>query len=455
MANPVPSSFEPLASSNPVPADTDAMSTLGAQYTSTAAEIAQQASNLQQLSNNSSDAWKSKAGTVFTSKASDLATRITQAQQRYTTAGQALSAAAEPMYQAQQQAYAAVAQAQEAQSTMSANAPAPAAPAGSPPPTDAQKAAAATAASNYSAASDSLSSAQSSFNSAVDAYHTAASNAANAINHELGSDPLKDSWFQAHFEWLVKFFKILSYIIMGLAIIALLIACPFSAGLIAGILGVSMEALATVGTVIGWTMFAVGMGQTIFDGVAAGEGLQSWSAFAMDIVGDASFGIGKGAEAFGEGAVDAGTDAGKDAASDAADDAAQKSFFDTDPKTAHNTWVEANPDEAGPGAFVFSSSAIAAEAAAVGKTAGSAAAKGIADAAEAAKADGVVGNLTALGSQSSDIADDLAKLNAINAAVPNVAQISSNITKLTAAAVASGAFQWGSFGITIYGLATG
>jgi uncharacterized protein YukE len=101
MANSVPSSFEPLASSNPVPADTDAMSTLGQQYTSTAAQIAQQASNLQQLSNNSSDAWKSKAGTVFTSKASDLATRITQAEKRYTTAGQALTGAAEPMYDAQ------------------------------------------------------------------------------------------------------------------------------------------------------------------------------------------------------------------------------------------------------------------------------------------------------------------------------------------------------------------
>jgi uncharacterized protein YukE len=497
----VPSSFAPLASSNPVPADTDAMTSLGQQYTQTAALIAQQASDLQQLSSDSGGFWQSKAGTKFASKASGLASRVSQAQDRYSTAGTALTNAAGPMNDAQQQAYAAVAAAQEAQAAMTANAPSPAPAAGSPPLTSAQKAAAATAASNYGEAQDSLSSAQANFNSAVDDYNTAASTAAKAINDELDHDPLKDSWFQAHFGWLLKFFKILSYIVMALAIIALLIACPFSAGIIAGIVGVSMSTLATVGAIAGWTAFAIGIGQTIFDGVGAGEGLESWTSFALDIVGDASFGVGLGAAKAGDSVVDAATDAGKEAkiasatadaktaGSDAAntvktsalDAVSSKASADasqefTDMAKAHNAYLAANPGAAGPSAF--SPADIIAGAKAAGENAAKAAlddtsivAKATADATKAytdsaaaeietavkaATADKAIntlsGNLTSLATGSSDITKQIAALNAINKTIPNVAKVGTSITKLKGIAGVAGVFATAGFGLSTYGV---
>ena len=468
MTNTMPASFEPLASSNPVPADTDALTSLGQQYTATANEIEQQANTLQQLSNNSSDSWKSKAGSVFVSKASSLATRITQAQQRYTTAGAALTAAAEPMDQAQQQAYAAVQQAQEAQATMTANAPGPAPAKGSPPPTAEQKAAAATAASNYSQAEDSLSQARSTFNAAVDDYHTAASTAANAINKELGGDPLKDSWFQAHFQWLMNFFHILAIIVMALAAVALMIALPGVGALIDGI---GLGALAGgFSTFVGVFGAAVGIGQTIFDAKAVSVGLGTWKTLAFDIVGDLTFGIGKGAEYLGSTIVKDATGAAEKAAGDAASQGAKDAFADTAKndymasRAGHNTWVADNPDAAGDGAFVFANttySGMKAGAQAAGEAAassGAAAAAAKAAAAAASKAVGMVSegaegsNIVAAWSMSGDLAEDLGKLNAIGGLVPGVWKVGAGATALKGIAGIDGIFQLGAFGMAGYGI---
>jgi hypothetical protein len=364
----VPTSFEPLASYNPVPADTDAMTSLGQQYTTTANLIQSQAETLQNLSNNSSDSWKSQAGTVFVSKASSLATRITQAQQRYVTAGQALTKAAEPMYNAQQQAYAAVQQAQEAQSTMNANAPGPAPAPGSPAPTAAQQAAAKTAASNYSAAEDSLNQATSQFNSAVEDYKDAASAAAKAINHELGSDPLKDSWFQAHFAWLLEFFHILSIIVMALAALALLICLPGVGAMLdlgLGAVGLGVDGgvsavLSTVSTVIGWGSAAIGVGQTIFDGAAAKAGLENWKSFIYDMVGDVTFGVGQAASKFATSAADA----AKGATTDAASTAAKTSVINKATADGAADYIKNNATT------VISNDALTAGAKAAGETAG-------------------------------------------------------------------------------------
>jgi uncharacterized protein YukE len=467
MALSTPASFEPLSSSNPVPADTDAMTSLGQQYTSTAAMIEQQANDLQQLSNSSADAWKSKAGSVFTSKASSLSSRITQAEQRYKTAGAALTAAAGPMYDAQQQAYAAVQQAQEAEQTMKANAPAPPPAKGSPPLTDDQKAAAATAAKNYSAAQDSLSQAQSQFNSAVEAYETAAKNAANQINDELDHDPLKDSWFQQHFGWLLNFFHILAYIVMGLAILALLIACPFSAGFIAGILGVSMSTLAAVGTVIDVATLLISVGTTVFDGVAAGEGLESWQSFGLDILGLATFGLGKGAGAVSKSITKDATAAGEKGASDFASKGAKDAFGDTakndylDSRAGHNLNVGKDPNASTNG-FVFGNATYtgmkagakaagdaafnSGDAAAFAKIAGSTAAKAIGKIAE----DTPAGNLSTILGMNGDIAKDLAGLNAVQNLVPNVAKVGAGVMALKGLVGVNGIIQWGGYGVSVW-----
>lgn len=123
-----PPDFEPLAADDPVPGDTDEIATLGRRYTDTAAEIARQAANLRKLAGGTAEGWKGKAGSVFGSHATDLAGRISQAQSRYGTTGKALTAAAAPMDEAQQRAYAAVWEAKEAQQQMAANSPGPAPP---------------------------------------------------------------------------------------------------------------------------------------------------------------------------------------------------------------------------------------------------------------------------------------------------------------------------------------
>jgi hypothetical protein len=505
MAIPAPASFEPLASSNPVPADTDAMSTLGTQYTATAQQIADQATTLKNLSDNSSDTWKSQAGTVFVSKASDLATRITQAQQRYTTAGHALTNAVGPMSDAQQQAYAAVAKAQEAQSTMTANAPAPKPPAGSPPPTADQQAAATTAASNYSAASDDLAAAKASFNSAVEAYHAAASAAAKTINDELGHDPLKDSWFEHHFAWLTKFFHILSLIVLALAAIALIIALPGVGALLDGTILAGVAS--TAATWIGIGAAVVGVGQTIFDAKAVSVGLGSWKSLALDIVGDVTFGLGKVADpavgalsniagkaakggAFNT-AVSSVSDAAKAAATanvvqklthDAGEAAAEDAFKSFTANAADSKLTAEQiaaggltpakvaagltPDEitaaaksAGEDAAQSATADPAAVAAAT-KTAindlmGNAGYTKLADIEKALQnigANSKTGNALAFGTQSASIAKDLQNLNYLLSTLPVTAKIGSAAGAAMTTGVVNGIIQLGAFGLSGYGV---
>ncbi|HEV3381419.1 MAG TPA: hypothetical protein VG142_10615 [Trebonia sp.] len=478
----VPTSFEPLASSNPVPADTDSLTSLGQQYTATANLIQTQATDLQNLTNNASDSWKSQAGTVFVSKASSLASRITQAYQRYETAGTALTAAAEPMYQAQQSAYAAVQQAQEAQSTMQANAPAPAPAPGSPAPTDAQKQEAATKASNYSNAQDSLNQAQSQFNSAVDDYHAAASACAKAINDELSSDPLKDSWFQDHFQWLLNLLHIFAIIAMAFAALVLLIALPGVGALIDGIgLTAVASAVTTFATAFG---AGVGVAQTVIDGMGVHDGLQTVGNLLMDIVGDVAVGVGAGITKIAGTITKAATADGKAAVSVAAKSAVTQAAKDSASSAAKASVIDkATADAAGDftknnATGFITNDDLAAGAKAAGEAAGKAAEPAAAAAATAAVnklvddagstavakitkgLEGVtnntpIGNLIAAGAQNPDIAQDLAELNYLHNAVPATAKIGTAIWKVGAIGAGNGALQWGAVGIGIYGIATG
>lgn len=442
-----PPDFEPLASADPVSGDVAEIAALGKRYTDTAAEIAQQASNLRKLAASAPDGWKGQAGPVFASKATDLAGRITAAEQRYSTAGKALTDAAGPMGDAQQRAYAAVWAAKSAQQTMNANQPAPPRPAGSPPPTEAEKTAARTKAGNYSDAQTALHTARSHFDTAVGDYHSAAATAATTITNELNHDSLKDSWWDRNFGWISKVFMVIAIVIIVLAVVALVIACPLTAGLLAAWLGVSASTLATVGTVIGWVAFGLTIAQTVYDGVAAGTGKESWTAFALDLVALATFGLGKGVEAIGEGLAEGGESVAKAVAGTRAGRAA----------------MSAN----GLPGFLYSIASRSDSVAGLVKLLGGGDALSAAsDAAKAATAtveEVVKGasatNLTTLLTMSSGIGEDAAKLNAINKAVPGVMRIGARLTLLQGLAGAEGIAQWGSFlgggAFTINGIATG
>jgi uncharacterized protein YukE len=289
-----PPDFEPLAGGDPVPADTDEIAALGKRYTDTAAEIESQAKNLRLLASSSSDGWKGKAGQAFQSHAADLATRISKAQERYSVAGQALRLCAQPMYESQQAAYAAVWQAKDAEQQLAANS-APPAP-GGPPPTAEETAAATRRQLACHDATAALASARRNFNSAVQDYQDAAARAAASINAEVNTDPLKDSWWDRNFGWISGVFEVIAIVVAVLAIVALVLICPLTAGAIAAMLGMTTTAtLTSVATAIGIFSAGVTVLEATFDGTAMATDKESWTSFALDLASLAAFGLGEGA----------------------------------------------------------------------------------------------------------------------------------------------------------------
>lgn len=444
-----PPDFEPLASSDPVPGNTDEITALGKRYTDTAAEIEREAASLRKLATQAPDGWKGQAGTVFASHASALADRISKAQARYATAGSALTACANPMYDAQQRAYAAVWDAKDAQQQMAANAPGPTRPAGSPPLTPEQQQEEHTRQNAYSSAQDDLTTARGKFNTAVDDYHAAASKAATQIRNEIGRDGLKDSWWDRNFGWISKVFEYIAIAVIVLAIVALIIACPFSAGILLA-LGVSAEAvatLATVGTVLGWVLFGLTLAQAVFDGVAAGTGKESWTAFIFDMVALVTFGYGKfiaepAVKALTEGAEGtAKTITAARAAQTAMKAEGLPGFLYSVSKFAPAEWIMR--------LFGMGDTLDAANQAAQG------AVSTLDDALKAAKPS----NLTAALTMSGDISKDMAKLSVMENEVPGSLRIGISTALAHAMAGTDGVFQWGSFlggGVfTLHGILAG
>jgi hypothetical protein len=424
-----PPDFEPLSSSDPVPADTGEIAQLGKRYTDTAAEIVRQAGNLRRLASGTPEGWKSQAGAVFASHASSLATRISEAHARYATAGQALTTSVEPMYDAQQRAYAAVWQAKDATEQMTANQPLPARPPGSSPPTAEEKAASNARQNRYEDAQTTLTAAQGRFAIAVADYQQAASGAANTIRNQISHDGLKDSWWESHFGWVSTFFKVLAIVVIVLAIVALIIACPFTAGLLAALPFITSAGLATAGAALGWALAGATVLQAVYDGIEASDGKESWTAFDMDIVALVTFGFGKGAEAVAEVLADFSESAGKAVVAGRAGRAAMR--------------LEGLPG------FLYSlasrSSLIKSFVDADAFANATAAAQHATQVVEAAVKAAEPGNLPVLMTMSSDLAKTLAKFGALSDEVPGVVRIAAPRAIVQGLAAVEGFAQWASF----------
>lgn len=442
---PRPPDFEPLASSDPVPGNTDEIAALGRRYSDTAAEIQKQAANLKKLAAGTIEGWTGQAAKVFQSKASDLAGRIAKAQQRYDTAGKALSGCAGPMYTAQQSAYAAVWKAKTAQQTMQSNAPGPPPKPGSPPPTAEQKAAAAKRATAYDGASGDLKSATTQFHNAVHDYHCAAGKAASAIRDEISHDSLKDSWWDRNFGWISKVFMIIGIIVIVLAVVALILVCPLTAGLVAGIIGAEMAA--TLSAVLGWVILGLTVAQAIFDGIAAGTGKESWTAFALDIVSIATMGLGDGLGQVGKflpeikgllprllGPLAEGAE---DAAKAVSAGRAGRAFMSGQglPGILYSLGSRSTLVETGMRLFGMG-----------GKLDGAVnAASEASHAIETLVKGAKPGNLTSLLAMSSDAATDWSKLSAIDAKVPGVLRVVVPKALAGTTIAAEGSIQWSTF----------
>jgi uncharacterized protein YukE len=328
-----PPDFEPLASSDPVPGNPDDIASLGRRYTDTAAEIAAQAAHLRELATAAPGGWVGKSGNVFHSHASDLATRISAAHGRYAATGQALTAAAGPMGEAQEDAWAAVWAAKDAQQRMTASAPAPPAPPGSPPPTDQEKAQARAKAGNYSDAQGDYSAAVKKFDGAVGQYQSAAGQAAARISAAVSHDGVHDSWWDSNFGWLNSAFKIIGMVALALAVVVIILAIPgagelLAAGLVS--LGMGADAAAGVAAAVGTVALLGSTGasvvQTAFAGIAAGTGKESWTSFIIDCASLATFGAGKAAGAAIEGLADGAGSTGMAVAAGRAGRAAMGTF---------------------------------------------------------------------------------------------------------------------------------
>lgn len=289
---PRPPDFEPLASTDPVPGNTDEIANLGRRYTDTAWEIQKQAANLRKLSAGTIQGWTGQAAQAFQSHAANLATRISQAHDRYATAGSALSMYAGPMHDAQQGAYAAVWKAKEAKQAMQSNAPAPPPPPGSPPPTAAEKAAASTRAAAYDGATTDLKNATAQFQAAVKNYNDAALIAARTIRYEIEQDGLKDSWWDRNYGWINDFFIVIGIVVIVLSVVAILLVCPLTAGAIAALLGDFLASQLSVA--VWWGILGLTALQAAFDGTSAVTGKESWTSFALDIASIATIGLGDG-----------------------------------------------------------------------------------------------------------------------------------------------------------------
>jgi uncharacterized protein YukE len=424
-----PPDFEPLASTDPVPGDPASVAQLGRRYGNTAYEIQQQAANLRKLATSATQGWIGKSGTVFASKAQDLATRISRAHDRYAAAGQALTRSATPMDDAQQRAYAAVWKAKQAQQQMTANAPPiPGTASTTPGPDPAQQA----RTIRYGEAENDMAAARRQFSAAVGDYTTAVNTAARAISKELGSDPLKDSWWDANFGWISNVFKWVGVAVMALAVIALILAIPPVGAALAGILGAGLMGGITA-TATG-LLVTLTVSQTIFDGFAMGTGKESWVPFGMDIVALATLGTGKAAEAgmkwLAENAATIGKEVG---AARAGQDAFRARRL---PGILYSVAIRSG---LAAGALRLLGAAPALDAASeAAEKAGSA----VTTAVEAA--DPTI--RLALGTMSKDMSQDFAKIKAVEAMVPNVWRITAAQSAAKAMAGVDGALQWGAFG---------
>jgi uncharacterized protein YukE len=426
-----PPDFEPLAGSDPVPGEPGAIAALGRRYAQTAQEITQQAANLRKLAGNASTGWKGKSGTVFAARAEDLAARISRAQARYEAAAQALAQCAAPVDDARQRAYAAVWAAKDAEQRMTANAPPAAALTGAGPgtgPAAADGAASRARSVRYDDASRDLAVARRQFDAAVQDYKDAASTAARAITAEIGRDGLKDSWWDAHFGWVARFFEVVAVAVLVLAVVAIILACPFSAVL----LGVA--AAETASTAIGWTLFGLTIAQAAFDGTAMATHKESWTAFAWDIAALATFGTGKAAEAGVKWLAENSADIGQTIASRRAGQAAVRA--------SHL-----------PG-FLFSLASRSSAASAAMRVLGMGGVLDVADRAAAEAGSAVTtavrsasaGATAAAITMSSGFATDISRISAVDDKVPGVLRIRMARTFAQGLAGVDGTFQWTTFG---------
>ncbi|MCZ4508844.1 hypothetical protein O3Q52_11640 [Streptomyces sp. ActVer] len=299
--------------SDPVPGDPEEVAKLGRDLRKTADSIKKQADEIKALSG--VDAWKSKAADEFRKEAEEAEGKLRKAFKRYDAAADALGEKvieggaskeyASELHRAQKMADKALRDAQDAESEQKSSTGAidnlPKGAASDDP--DRKK-----LEKRQEAATSAMERAKKDLEAAKDVRDAAAEAARKTIRHAIDHDGLKDDgwdkfkdWVHDNAGWIKVLVEAMGWIATICGTLSLLVGwIPIVGQALAGVLG-AIALGATLVSLVGHVLLAL-----------AGEG--SWFDVAMDVVGLATLGIGRGAMAGAKGAMQGAKGAARTAA---------------------------------------------------------------------------------------------------------------------------------------------
>ncbi|MCZ4096371.1 MULTISPECIES: putative T7SS-secreted protein [unclassified Streptomyces] len=286
---------------DPVPGDPDTVARLGRELRKTAESIEREAREIKALA--SVEAWKGKAADEFRDQASKASDKLRKAFHRYDEAAKALGEDAgdgvtggpyaRELHRAQKIADKALRDAQDADTEHSG---AQRAISQQPADTPKDDPTAVKLKAKQDAAAGAIGEAKKDLQRAKDIRDHAAKAAADAIRHAIDHDGLKDSrwdkfkgWVHEHADIIGKIADIAGWVATICGTLSLLVGwIPIIGQALAGILG-TIALVATLVSLVAHVLLAL-----------SGDG--NWFDVALDVVGLATFGIGRGAIAGARGA---------------------------------------------------------------------------------------------------------------------------------------------------------
>jgi hypothetical protein len=302
--------------SDPVPGDPEEIAGLGRELRRTAEAIKKQADEIKALA--SVEQWKSKTAEEFRKEAEEAEGKLRKAFKRYDTAADALGEKvleggsskeyASELHRAQTMADKALRDAREAHDEQQASSGAidklPEKTADDDPDRKRLE-------KRQEAATTALEKAKKDLEAAKGVRDAAAKRARDAIRHAIDHDGLKDGtwdkfkdWVHDNAGWIKKTLDVLGWVATICGTLSLMVGwIPIVGQALAAVLG-TIALGATLISLVGHTLLAL-----------AGEG--SWFDVALDVVGLATFGIGRGALAGAKGASQAAQALGRSAAAKA------------------------------------------------------------------------------------------------------------------------------------------
>lgn len=289
-------------SSDPIPGDPEQVASLGRDFRKTAEAIKKQADEIKALS--SVAAWKGKAADEFRGQAEEAEGKLRKAFKRYDAAADALGEKvmeggsskeyASELHRAQTMADKALRDAQDADADQKTST---GAIDGLPKDTADDDPHRKKLEKRQEAATSAMERAKRDLEAAKDVRDAAVKRAREAIRTAIDNDGLKDGtwdkfkdWVHDNAGWIKKLVDILGWVATICGTLSLLVGwIPIVGQALAAVLG-TIALIATVISLVGHLVLAL-----------AGEG--SWFDVALDVVGLATFGIGRGAIAGARGAA--------------------------------------------------------------------------------------------------------------------------------------------------------